>query len=203
MAFVSRTRIAALGALTAGLLTLGTAPAKAEWHSYTIDPEHFSVAIQIQHIGYYTQTGLFTEAEGSFRFNEATGELADVVVEIQADSFFTGHRRRDDHVKGPDFLNSGEHPVIRFVMTGAEKLDDRAGIVRGDLTLRGETRPIALNVVWNKADVYPFGHGKYTLGIDAGATLMRSEFGMNYALDGELVGDQVSLSLGFEALRED
>lgn len=189
-----------LAALTLGAaITLGALPAQAEFKRFEIDPDHFSVAARIMHAGYYTQTGLFTRGKGSFRYDAESGQLADVVVEIDAKSFFTGHRQRDDHVKGPDFLNSGEFPTITFKMTGYEKTGDNNAKINGDLTIRGQTRPVSVDVILNKAADYPFGHGKYTLGLNGATVFARSDFGMTYALEGGLVADTVALELGFEA----
>lgn len=193
-------RILSAGALGVALL-LSALPARAEFQRFEIDPAHFSVAAHITHAGYYTQTGLFTRGTGSFRYDAEARQLADVVVEIDATSFFTGHRQRDDHVKGPDFLNSGEYPTIRFVMTGVEPTGENTARLTGDLTLRGQTRPVTVDLVLNKAADYPFGHRKFTLGISGATAFARSDFGMTYAVDGGLVGDTVTLELGFEAIR--
>jgi len=193
-------RILSAGALGVALL-MSALPARAEFQRFEIDPDHFSVAARIMHAGYYTQTGLFTRGTGSFRYDAETRQLADVVVEIDATSFFTGHRQRDDHVKGPDFLNSGEYPTIRFVMTGVEQTGENKAQLKGDLTVRGQTKPVVVDLILNKAADYPFGHRKYTLGINGATVFARSDFGMSYALDGGLVGDTVALELGFEANR--
>ncbi|MEC7378382.1 MAG: YceI family protein, partial [Pseudomonadota bacterium] len=66
----------------------------------------------------------------------------------------------------------------------------------------GQTRPVVLDVTLNKAAVYPFGHEEYTLGISASTTLKRSEWGMTYGIDQAMVGDEVTLRFGFEAIRE-
>jgi polyisoprenoid-binding protein YceI len=66
----------------------------------------------------------------------------------------------------------------------------------------GQTNPVVLNVTLNKSAVYPFGHEKYTLGISAETRLKRSEWGMTYGLDGNMVGDEVALRFGFEAFKE-
>lgn len=195
-------RILSAGALGAAV-AMTALPARAEYRSFEIDPEHFSVAARIMHAGYYTQIGLFTRGSGSFRYDEETQQLSDVVVEIDATSFFTGHRQRDDHVKGPDFLNSGEFPTIRFVMTGVQKTGDDKAQIKGDLTVRGQTQPVTVDLLLNKAADYPFGHGRYTLGLNGATVFARSDFGMTYALDGGLVGDTVALELGFEANRVD
>ncbi|MCG8545798.1 MAG: YceI family protein, partial [Alphaproteobacteria bacterium] len=82
-----------------------TGPARAEPRQYVIDPEHFSIAIKVMHIGYADMIGLFVEGEGAFTFDEETLALSDVKVTIKTASFTTGHQKRDDHVRSADFLN--------------------------------------------------------------------------------------------------
>jgi polyisoprenoid-binding protein YceI len=183
------------------------APARAEPAKYVIDPEHFSIAMSIRHIGYFDLVGLFTEGAGSFVFDEAKPEVTDVRVTIKTASFFSGHKKRDDHVRSADFLDAKAFPEMVFVGKSSEKTGERTGRIHGELTLRGVTRPLTLDVTWVKSGEYPIGGGlfgskPYVTGIDARATLKRSDFGMTYALDNGLVGDDVTLMLGFEARRQ-
>lgn len=183
------------------------APARAEPAKYVIDPEHFSIALSIRHAGYFDLVGLFTEGAGTFVFDEAKPEVTDIRVTIKTASFFSGHKKRDDHVRNTDFLNAKEFPEMVFVGKRSEKTGDRTGRIHGELTLRGVTRPIILDVTWVKSAEYPMGGGlfggkPYVTGINARATLKRSEFGMTYAVENGLVGDAVTLMLGFEARRQ-
>jgi polyisoprenoid-binding protein YceI len=183
------------------------APARAEPAKYVIDPEHFSIAMSIRHIGYFDLVGLFTEGAGSFVFDEAKPAVTDIRVTIKTASFFSGHKKRDDHVRSADFLDAKAFPEMVFVGKSSEKTGERTGRIHGELTLRGVTRPLTLDVTWVKSGEYPIGGGlfgskPYVTGIDARATLKRSDFGMTYALDNGLVGDDVTLMLGFEARRQ-
>jgi polyisoprenoid-binding protein YceI len=183
------------------------APARAEPAKYVIDPEHFSIALSVRHAGYFDLVGLFTEGAGSFVFDEAKPEVTDIRVTIKAASFFSGHKKRDDHVRSTDFLDAKEFPELTFVGKRSEKTGDRTGKIHGELTLRGVTRPVTLDVTWVKSAEYPMGGGlfggkPYVTGINARAALKRSDFGMTYAVDNCLVGDDVTLILGFEARRQ-
>ena len=183
------------------------APARAEPAKYVIDPEHFSIAMSVRHIGYFNLVGLFTEGAGSFVFDEAKPEVTDIRVTIKTASFFSGHKKRDEHVRSADFLNAKEFPEMVFVGKSSEKTGERTGRIHGALTLRGVTRPVTLDVTWVKSAEYPIGGGlfgskPYVTGINARTTLKRSDFGMTYALDNGLVGDEVVLMLGFEARRQ-
>jgi polyisoprenoid-binding protein YceI len=187
---------------------LAAVPAQAKPEKYVIDPEHFSIALSVRHIGYFDLVGLFTEGAGSFVFDEAKPQVSDIRVTIKTESFFSGHKKRDDHVRSADFLNAKEFPDMVFVGKSSEKTGDRTGKIRGELTFRGVTKPLTLDVTWLKSAEYPIGGGlfggkPYVTGINARGTLKRSDFGMTYAVDNGLVGDEVALILGFEARRQD
>jgi len=189
------------GFFLAGLLLL-PGPALAAGDEYEIDPEHFSVAFKVQHAGLADIVGLFTEAEGSFVFDEEALTVGDIKIEIDADSIFTGHKKRDRHLRSGDFLSAKEFPKITFVGTGATKTGPKIGEITGDLTLRGVTKPVTLSVEWVSAGPYMFSSREYRVGINARTTLKRSDFGMTYMVEQNGVGNEVTLMLGFEAVRQ-
>jgi polyisoprenoid-binding protein YceI len=193
-------RIAACSALVA-VLTATALPAQAEPRAYRIDPSHFSIVFNAMHIGYAPTWGLFLKGEGGFTYDEDTRELSDLSVTIEAGSVFTNDERRDGHLRSDDFLSAEAHPSITFVMTDAQPKTDTSGTVTGDLTLRGVTRPVTLDVTLNKIGPYPFG-GTYVVGISASTVLKRSDFGMTYAVADGLVGDEVTVRIDLEAIRQ-
>ena len=189
--------------LAAGLaLAFPVSVAQAEPARYELDPEHVAIAFLVDHIGYAKTLGKFLEVEGSFLFDETVPSVSELEVAIAADSVFTAHERRDDHVRSNDFLAADDHPEITFVMTGAEPSGPRTGQVLGDLTIRGVTRPVSLDVTWNKSGSYPFNNN-YVTGISARTTIKRSDFGMTYAVENGLVGDEVEIIIEAEAIRQD
>ncbi len=190
-----------MGAVLGGF-GLVTTSAWAAPESYRIDPEHFSIGFMVDHLGFQNQLGMFLEGEGSFTYDADAAAVSDLRVEIEADSVFTNHKRRDRHLRSPDFLNSKEFPKIIFTGTEVEKTSDTTGLVHGELELLGQTRPVTLEVTLNRAAVYPFGHEQETLGISARTSFLRSAFGMAYAVDNGLVGDEVELILEFEAIKQ-
>lgn len=196
-------RRAAAAMVAAGFATLAlaAAPARAEPRDYRIDPSHFSVVFNADHIGYAPTWGMFLRGSGGFTFDEQARTLANLRVEIETGSVFSNDERRDGHLRSADFLDAEAHPVATFVMTAAEPTGERTGKVTGDLTLRGVTRPVTLDVTWNKSGPYPFGD-TYVVGISARTVLKRSDFGSTYALDGGLVGDEVELIIDLEAIRQ-
>lgn len=190
-------RLTAICALAA--LTLAQ-PLRAEPARWEIDSEHAVVAFTIMHAGYAKVLGRFSEIEGHFIYDPETQALGDVRASIGAQSVDTDHEKRDIHTRSADFLDAEAHPFITFVAHGGTAATETTGTVTGDLTIRGVTRPVTLDVTLNKHAVYPCCHGKDTLGISARAEILRSDFGSTYALP-EFVGDAVAIILEFEANR--
>ncbi len=192
------------GLVIAALAVAGTAttgPAAASPEKYEIDPAHFSVGFLVDHVGMAKIMGMFLKAKGSFTFDEASKTVSDVRVIIDTRSVFTNHKKRDDHLRSPDFLNASEFPEMVFVGTGGEAMSDRTGKVQGTLELLGVKRPVTLDVRWNKSGTHPV-YKTYATGISARGTFKRSEFGMSYAVGNGWVGDEIELILEFEAIRK-
>jgi polyisoprenoid-binding protein YceI len=159
---------------------------QAEPARYEIDPEHLSIGFLVDHIGYARTLGMFRKAEGAFRFDEQTGELTNLKVVVDTASVFSNHKKRDEHLR-----STGE----------------RTFVIPGQLELLGKTRPMTLEATWNKSAEYPFGGGllggkPYVMGVSAQGRILRSEFGMSYAVDNGWVGDEVELIIEFEARRQ-
>jgi len=191
-----------INALILSLALLLASPALAEPRKFTIDRDHFSVVFLVDHIGYARQIGQFLEARGEFSYDEEQQRLASGEVVISAGSVFTNHARRDRHLKNDDFLDADRYPEIRFEVTGHAVDSEGHHRVDGALTLLGQTRAVSLDATLNKAADYPFGHESYTLGLSARTTIRRSEWGMDYAVDSGLVGDEIELWFEFEAIAD-
>lgn len=178
-----------------------SAPVLAEPHRYELDPEHTVVSFLVDHLGYANTLGIFRNIEGGFTYDMETKELSDVEVQVESASIDTFHDARDNHVRGKDFLNVKAHPVITFTADGGTPTGDNSGTVEGELTLLGQTHPLKLDVTLNGAKVYPFGHGRFTLGLTIRGTVVRSQYGMMYAVENGFVGDEVQLIIETEAMR--
>ena len=182
-------------------------PALAAPATYTLDPEHAVVGFLVMHAGYANVLGRFREIEGEISFDETAKRLDSGEIRVKTASVFTDHDKRDEHLRGPDFLNAEEFPEMIFRLDGAEAADERTGRITGTLELLGVRKPMTLDVTWNKSAEYPFGTGvfgtrPYVIGVSARGTIRRSDFGMTYGLDGDLVGDEISLILEMEARRQ-
>jgi len=190
------------GLALAAALLVPAVQAEAEPRRFVIDGAHLSLGFLAGHARFADVLGRFTEVTGEFVYDEQTRSLESGRVVVAADSVFTGHEDRDGHLRESDFLHVDEHPRIVFTATGYEPRGEAGGRLRGELELLGETRPLSLEVTVNRIGEHPIG-GAYTLGASARGSLRRSEFGMTYALEDDLVGDRVDLIIEFEAVRED
>ena len=189
------------------VLAASAGTARAEAARYELDPDHLTVGFLVDHIGYAKTLGFFRKAEGSYIFDEESGQLSDVRVVVDTASVFTNHQKRDDHLRSADFLNSKEFPEMVFTAKNARRTGDRTYVIEGELELLGRTQPVTLNATWNKSAEYPFGGGlfggkPYVMGVSARGSFRRSAFGMSYSVDNGWVGDEVELIIEFEARRQ-
>lgn len=192
------TRLLALLLLLAAGATAHAQPARFE-----IDPEHLSVGFLIDHLGYEKVLGMFLKGEGVYTYDESTGALTDLRVVIDTSSVFTNHRRRDNHLRSPDFLNSSEFPRLIYTAAGAKRTGERTFVVDGQLELLGKSLPVSLNITVNKSGNYELpGVKAYVMGASARGSFKRSAYGMSYGISNGWVGDQVDLILEFEARRK-
>ena len=184
---------------------LAPSPSLAQAARYQLDPNHISIGFLVEHVGYAKVLGMFRAARGSYRFDEATGSLSELRIEVDTASVFTNQKERDDHLKGPDFLNSGEFPRMVFTAASAQRQGERQFVVQGQLELLGKSLPLTLQATWNKSAESPvagFGRKPYTMGVSARGSFKRSAYGMNYGVANGWVGDEVPLIIEFEAVRQ-
>jgi len=189
------------GAVLAATLIAAGTPAAAEMVRYEIDPEHVTVAFMVDHVGYANTLGIFRDVSGHFMFDPEARELGAVEITVDAASVWTNNERRDEHVRNADFLDVENHPAVSFTAMGGEATGETTGTVTGDLTILGQTKPITLEVELNKIAPYPFGHKRETIGASIRGTVVRSMYGMDYAVANGLVGDEVELLIEIEAIK--
>ena len=176
----------------------------SDTEKYILDETHLSIGFLVDHAGYARTLGMFTKAGGSFKYNADKNIVSEVEIIIDTDSVFTNHEKRDAHLKSPDFLDTNNFTTMIF-KADRNDLNLNPGKIRGSLTLLGQTRPLLLNVKINKIDTYPFRIGlskPMVIGVSGSAIFKRSDFGMNYAVKKNLVGDEIELIIEFEARQE-
>jgi polyisoprenoid-binding protein YceI len=181
--------------LATALLTLPLSAALAA-DSYTIDPAHTFPHFTINHLGFSTMHGRFDSTKGKITIDKANN-TGSVDIVIDARSVDTAFKKRDEHLRSPDFLNVGEFPEITFKSTKVT-LNGGTATVKGNLTLLGTSKPVTLDVNNMKCGVHPFSK-KEVCGFNATAAIKRSDFGVKYGLPA--IGDDMNLTFEVEAVK--
>ncbi|HFE38279.1 MAG TPA: polyisoprenoid-binding protein, partial [Gammaproteobacteria bacterium] len=111
---------------------------------YKIDPGHTYPNFTISHLGFSTMHGQFAKTKGTLTYDQVSGK-GSVDITIDVASIYTGHKKRDDHLRSPDFFNALEFPEITFKSRQAN-LGGGSGTVEGQLTIMGITKNVTLKV---------------------------------------------------------
>ena len=172
--------------------------------TYDIDKAHSAVEFVARHLMITKVRGRFAEFSGTIDIAEVPEESS-VEVAIDASSIQTDQDQRDVHLRSEDFLHAEQHPTLTFKSTKVELEDEDHWKVAGDLTVRGTTRPVVLDVEFEGANVSPWG--AKAIGFSASTEINREDFGLtwNQVLEtgGAVVGKKVRIELNVEAtLRE-
>jgi len=189
-----------LAALALASALFVTAPAEAAVEKYTFDTTHTQVMFTVSHLGFSNSHGRFNTLSGGFSFDAEKPETSTVDVSIDTNSLYMASAPWEAHLKSADFFNVEKFPAMTFKSTKIEKTGDNTGKLTGDLTLLGVTKPVTLDVTFNKSGIHPMT-GKMIAGFSASGALKRSDFGMNFGLPG--IGDDVTLDIQVEGVREE
>jgi polyisoprenoid-binding protein YceI len=180
-----------------------TATAPTTTTVWQIDPAHTSVEFSVRHMMVSTVKGRFAVIRGTITDVGDDPSRSSVEVEIDAASLTTNDDRRDGHLRSPDFLHAENHPTLTFKSKHISGTRDAFTVV-GDLTIRGETREVTLDVSFNGIGTSPYG--QTIAGFSASTRLNRKDFGLNWnvALEtgGVLVGDQIKVDIELEAVKQ-
>lgn len=166
------TALALAGSLSASPVVLAT-------ESYRVDPTHSFVTFSISHLGYSLLQGRFNELSGDFVYDADNPAANAITMEVNTASIDSNHAERDKHLRSKDFLNVSKHPVASFKTTGFKPNGDD-GVLSGELTLHGVTRPVDVDVQLVGAGEDPWGG--FRRGYSGRTTIKRSDFGMDYNL---------------------
>ena len=186
------------------MLLLFSSTIVANENNYVIDDSHFSIGFLVEHAGYAKTLGLFKQIEGKYTYDQSLNLVKDLVMTINTDSVFTNHDKRDAHLRSPDFLDVEKFPTMTF-MVDEYDLSKTPGKLKGKFTLLGVTKDVVLDFNINKVAEYPFRVGlskPIVMGVSARASLKRSDYGMSYGVDKNLVGDEIELIIEFEARQQ-
>ena len=189
-----------IGALAVTVITvLGTGTSHAA--TFEIDPVHTHVQFAVRHMMVANVRGVFGKVSGKVTLDEADPTQSSVEATIDTASIDTRDAKRDEHLRSPDFLDVAKHPTITFKSKRVTKIADNKFQAVGDLTLRGVTKEVTLEVEGAPRPINdPFG--KLRLGGVARTKIDRKDFGITWSktLDGGglVVGDEIDITIDVE-----
>lgn len=169
--------------------------AKLKGGGYTLDPDHSKVVFGIGHLGFSTYWGSFPKLSGTLDFHPDAPEKSRIDVTIDIGAVETSNATLNRELVSAKFFDAARFPKARFVSETITVPGPGKAIVNGRLELRGQTRPVTLDVTFNGGGDNPISK-RFSLGFDARTTIRRSEFGIDAYLPA--VGDEVTLLIGAE-----
>lgn len=200
-----------LAATLAAGITLGASAqdlSETATGAYTLDKNHAYLTFAIGHNGLSDYTVNFTDFDADLDFNAEDPAASSLSVTINPASVQTNYPDLEKRAEWHDelsndakFFNAGEFPEITFNSTSAETTGDDTGVITGDLTLLGVTKPVELNVTYNGTANTPWFGERDLIGFDATATIKRSDFGMTALLPN--ISDEVVIEFSGEFLQDE
>ena len=173
-----------------------------EWQ---IDPVHSAAHFSVRHLMISNVRGEFTKLTGSARTDRADPTKSTVEAVIEAASINTREPQRDDHLRSADFLDVANHPQLTFRSKRITFLEPEHYTMTGDLTIRGVTKEVALDVEGPTPPIKdPYGNTR--VGIAASTKINRKDFGLVWnavvEVGGVMVGDEVKISIEAEFIQK-
>jgi polyisoprenoid-binding protein YceI len=167
---------------------------------YVIDTKgaHASIKFRVQHLGYSWLYGRFNEFGGTFSYDAKAPEKSSIEVTIKTASVDSNHAERDKHLRSDDFLHVDKYPEAKFVSTSYTPGKDGSGVLKGNLTLNGVTKPLEIDVEFIGAGQDPWGG--YRAGFEGTTSFAMADFGIVKDLGPK--SKDVELILSVEGIRQ-
>ncbi len=207
MRFHAARSFAIAGLFGAALMALPNTDAQAEPQTYQFDKNHTQIRISWNHLGLSEQSLLFREYSGTVTFDEEDVSNSSVEVTIDPASVDSGIERFDDHLRSADFFHVEEHDEVTFKTTEVVRTGPNTGRMTGDLTIKGITKPVTLDVTLNYSGEHPLApfndnyKGRQAAGFTATGRVLRSDFdlGRNAPIVSDWVDIEINTELYYEA----
>ncbi len=166
---------------------------------WIIDPAHTEVKFKVKHLVVSTVTGQFKSVRGTVQTSKPDFSDARVQFDADVNSITTNNEQRDAHLTSPDFFDAANYPTLSFVSTSIRTKGDNSFELSGDITIRGITRPIVLDVTYGGTVK---GFDGEVAGFELTGKLNRQDFGLRWnamtEAGGVVVSDEVKLDIAVE-----
>lgn len=168
--------------------------------TYVIDAAHSEIQFKVKHLMISTVTGHFSQFDARMETEGESFLNAKISFEADVNSIQTGNEQRDGHLKSADFFDAVNHPQISFVSTSFVSNGDNRYILEGILTIRGNTKPLKLDVEYLGKMTDFYGNEKH--GFELNSKINRKEFGLEWSAiteaGGIVVSDEVRLHMNVQ-----
>ena len=173
-------------------------------NNWVIDPTHSEIRFKVKHLVISTVTGSFDKFEGTVKASKDDFSDAEAEFSADIDSVNTNVADRDAHLKSPDFFDAANFPKLTFKSKKIARVDDNEYKMTGDLTIRGTTKEITLNVEFGGIIKDPWGNIK--AGFEISGKLNRKDFGLQWnavtETGGIVVADEIKLAINVELAKQ-
>lgn len=171
---------------------------------FKVDKSHSNVGFSVKHMMISNVKGKFNTYDSKIDFDAKTKKFYALSATIKTNSVDTANEKRDNHLRSADFFYASKFPDMKFVMKSFKLEDDDEGIMIGDLTIRGVTKEVKLEVELN--GVIKDFRGETRLGFTLEGEINRKDFGLKWnkalELGGVVVGEKVEIEVEVEAIKK-
>lgn len=196
-----------VGALALSLLAGGAVvaqaaltkvPSEVQAGDYKLDSAHGKITWSVDHLGFSTYQGQFVNVQAQLKLDPADLAASSLTATVPLADVASNSDGLNRHLQTADFFDVANHPTATFrsVRIMLDPAQPNRAMVQGELTLRGVTKPVTLQVRFNQAGQT---RGGYKAGFDGAATIKRSDFGITYGLPA--LGDEVALHIEGEFVK--
>jgi polyisoprenoid-binding protein YceI len=168
--------------------------------TWTIDPAHSEVQFKVRHLVISTVTGSFKNFEGKVESDKDDFSDAKISFSANVDSIDTNNEQRDGHLKSPDFFDAASHPKLSFASTSLTKKRGSVYTLKGQLTLKGVTKPVEFEA--DHGGVGKDLYGNTVAAFEITGKINRQDFGLTWSAlteaGGAVVSDEIKLHINIE-----
>lgn len=172
--------------------------------TYKIDPAHSEILFKVKHLMITNVTGSFGTFDGTLESESDDFSGAKATFEADINSITTNNEQRDGHLKSDDFFSAEKFPKLTFVSTSFVKVNDEDYKLTGDLTIKGVTKEVTLDVTYGGTTNDPWGQTK--AGFEINGKINRKDFGLVWGVVTEagsvLLSDDVKLALNVQFTKQ-
>ena len=175
---------------------------KIKW---LLDPMHSELQFKIKHLMISNVSGALKSFQAEVETEEEDFSTAKINLTAQMESISTNNEQRDAHLRNSDFFEVDKYPELKFKSTKVEKIDADTFVLHGELTLKGVTKPVKLNVEFNGTTKDPWGGERS--GFVITGKINRSDWGVNFngvlETGGVMLGEEVKINSEIELVKQE